>query len=70
MKADKNVFPYQVRDCTGRGTVYTGLNVRDYVAIQVMTGLCANPNTIARGFDEIADMAYKQADEMIKRSEQ
>lgn len=69
MKADKNVFPYKLRDTNGSGTVYTGLNVRDYIAIQAMTGLSANPQLTERGFDEIADMAYKQADEMIKRSE-
>lgn len=70
MKADKNVFPYKLRDVNGAATVYTGLKVRDYIAIQAMTGLSANPQLSERGFDEIADMAYKQADEMIKRSEQ
>jgi len=69
MKADKNVFPYKLYDSNGKGTVYTGLKVRDYIAIQAMTGLSANPQLTERGFDEIADMAYKQADEMIKRSE-
>ena len=65
MKADKNVFPYELGD----GTIYAGLNTRDYIAIQAMAGLSANPQLTERGFDEIADMAYKQADEMIKRSE-
>lgn len=69
MKADKNVFPYKLRDGNGSGTVYKGLNVRDYIAIQAMTGLSANPQLTERGFDEIADMAYKQADAMIERSE-
>ncbi len=69
MKADKNVFPYKLYDSNGNGTVYTGLKVRDYIAIQAMIGLSANPQLTERGFDEIADMAYKQADEMIKRSE-
>ena len=67
MKADKNVFPYKLS--TGYGTVYTGLNVRDYIAIAAMQGFSANPSLTVRGFDEIADMAYLQADEMIKRSE-
>jgi hypothetical protein len=69
MKTDKNVFPYKLRDGNGSATVYKGLNVRDYIAIQAMTGLSANPQLTERGFDEIADMAYRQADEMIKRSE-
>lgn len=65
MKATFHVFPSKINN-----TVLQGLEVRDYIAIQAMTGLCANPNLTTRGFDEIADMAYKQADEMIKRSEQ
>lgn len=64
MKATYHVFPSKIND-----TVFQGLEVRDYIAIQAMTGLSANPNLTTRGFDEIADMAYKQADEMIKRSE-
>lgn len=69
MKADKNVFPYKLNNCNGVGTVYTGLNVRDYIAIQAMTGLSANTEQNGRSFEDIADMAYKQADAMIKRSE-
>lgn len=68
MKADKNVFPYKLYDSNGKGTVYVGLTARDYIAIQVMVGLSANPELNDREFDEIADMAYKQADAMIKRS--
>ena len=68
MKADKNVFPFRLRESDG-DAVYVGLNARDYIAIQAMTGLSANSYFAERGFDEIADMAYKQADEMIKRSE-
>lgn len=69
MKADKNVFPYKLNDCNGNGTVYVGLKVRDYIAIQAMAGLSANPEYNVRSFEDIADMAYKQADAMIKRSE-
>lgn len=65
MKADKNVFPYELGD----GTVYPGLTVRDYIAIQVVAGLSANSGYNDCSFDKIADMAYKQADAMIKRSE-
>lgn len=66
MKANKNVFPYELGD----GTVYTGLTARDYIAIQAMTALSANPQLTEQCFDEIADMAYKQADAMIERSEE
>ena len=69
MKADKNVFPYKLYDSNGKGTVYTGLKVRDYIAIQAMTALSANSQLTDQSFDEIADFAYQQADAMIKRSE-
>lgn len=64
MKATFHVFPSKINN-----TVFQGLEVRDYIAIQAMTGLSANPELTQRGFDEIADMAYKQADAMIERSE-
>lgn len=64
MKATFHVFPSKINN-----TVFQGLEVRDYIAIQAMMGLSANPNLTTKGFDEIADMAYIQADEMIKRSE-
>ena len=63
MKEVDNVFSY-----ANQFGVHKGLTARDYIAIQAMVGLSANPNTIERGFDEIAVMAYRQADEMIKRS--
>lgn len=65
MKADKNVFPYDY----GSATVYTGLTARDYIAIQALIGLSANSDFTKKDYEEIADMAYKQADAMIKRSE-
>lgn len=64
MEADDNVFPYH-----GGTIVNLGLTVRDYIAIQAMAGLSANPEFIQKRFDEIADMAYEQADAMIERSE-
>jgi hypothetical protein len=69
MKANKNVFPYKLNNSNGVGTVYTGLTARDYIAIQAMVGLSANPGQNERSFEDIADMAYEQADAMIKRSE-
>lgn len=69
MKADKNVFPYTLRRGDGSATVYTGLTARDYIATQAMTGLCSNSALDSRSYEELADIAYKQADAMIKRSE-
>lgn len=66
MKADKNAFPYELGD----GTVYTGLTTRDYIAIQVLVGLNANINLTPCSYEDMADFAYKQADAMIKRSEE
>ncbi len=64
MTEEDVAFPHDTRyDCK------YGIRIRDYIAIQAMTGICANPDFSQRGFDEIADIAYKQADEMIKRSE-
>lgn len=65
MKAGWNVFPYDY----GSATVYTGLTARDYIAIQVMVGLSANSALDSRSYEELADIAYKQADAMLKRSE-
>ena len=65
MKADKHVFPSRINT-----TVFQGLIARDYIAIQAMIGLSANPGFTKKSYKEIADMAYKQADAMIKRSEE
>lgn len=67
MKATDNAFPIHAENRAGY--LHFGLEVRDYIAIQAMTGLSANPGQNERSFEDIADMAYKQADAMIKRSE-
>lgn len=69
MKADKNVFPYRLNDCFGNGTVYVGLRVRDYIAIQAMQGILANSACNECDVDEIARQSYQAADAMIKQSE-
>ena len=69
MKADKNVFPYKLCRGDGSATVYTGLTARDYIATQAMTGLCSNSRLYMYGPGEIAGMAYRIADVMIKQSE-
>lgn len=70
MKANKNVFPYRLRDDSGLTTVYTGLAARDYIAIQAMVGILANSHVLPGGSEkDVAEMAYRQADAMIERSE-
>ena len=64
MKETFHVFPSRINN-----TVYQGLEARDYIATQAMTGLCANPNLNDLSPDQIADIAYKQADAMIERSQ-
>ena len=64
MKENDKVFPVRSEFSTE-----FGISVRDYIAIQAMAGLCANSDLTTKAFDEITDMAYLQADEMIKRSE-
>ena len=64
MKETDKVFPVK-----GEFSTEFGILVRDYIAIQAMVGLCANPQLTDRGFDEISDFAYRQADAMIERSE-
>lgn len=70
MKADKNVFPYKLCRGDGSATVYTGLTARDYIATQAMVGILASSRVLPSGREQaIADLAYKQADAMIERSE-
>ena len=67
MRATKNVFPYNITE-HGYPTVYTGLQVRDYIAIQAMQGWVSNPNHSLSNSEYIARQAYKLADAMIKES--
>lgn len=64
MKETDKVFPV-----ISEFSTEFGISVRDYIAIQAMMGLSANSELNERGFEDIADLAYRQADEMIKRSE-
>ena len=47
----------------------TSITIRDYIAIQVVAGFAANPSMIDIPYEEMAEMAYKQADAMLKQSE-
>lgn len=68
MKEQFDIFPYEWSDKWGTH-VHTGLIARDYIAIHAMQGLLANPAAAGVSYDEIADMAYKQAKAMLKKSE-
>lgn len=42
-----------------------GLSLRDYFAAKVMQGLCAHTVWGNKPYDEVAEVAYKQADAML-----
>lgn len=48
MNADKHVFPSKVND-----KVFQGLIARDYIAIQAMIGLSANPGFTKRAMKKL-----------------
>lgn len=69
MKASNHVFPSELNN-----VVFQGLEVRDYIAIQAMTGLLAGisaSHSLAPmpPHESIAKDCYKMADAMIKQSE-
>lgn len=66
MKASDHPFPHELK--SGAST-YVGIKMRDYIAIQAMQGLLANPSCTDASFEQVANMAYSEADAMIKRSE-
>lgn len=75
MKATDKAFPYRISDGFVT-TVHTGLEARDYIAIQAMTGLLAGISAayslqgkVMPSYDAIAADAYAMADVMIKESE-
>lgn len=46
-----------------------GLTSRDFIAIMAMQGYCANPNCLTMSYKDVAIAAYRQADAMLKESE-
>ncbi len=44
----------------------SGMSLRDYFAAHAMQGLCAADPDLALPADKIADLAYEQADAMLK----
>lgn len=73
MKATDNVYPIHAENHAGY--LHFGLEVRDYIAIQAMTGLlsgisatCSNRDRAMPSYEAIAEDCYKMADAMIKQS--
>lgn len=62
MKANEPAHPI------GAVASYTGLTIRDYIAIEAMKSFIPIFNMY--DIDEIAKHSYKMADEMIKQSEE
>ena len=72
MKATDNVYPIHAENRSGY--LHFGLEVRDYIAIQAMTGLLAGISSfrdaVMPSFESIAEDSYKMADAMLKQSEE
>ena len=64
MKATDKVFPL-----IGEDIHEFGLDARDYIAVQAMTGMLANRKLTDCSFSKMAEFAYRQADAMLKESE-
>lgn len=72
MKATDYAYPVHAENHAGY--LHFGLNARDYIAIQAMTGLLAGISAShgsrpMPSYESIATDCYKMADAMIKRSE-
>ena len=67
MKKTDHVYPIHAENHAGY--LQFGITARDYIAIQAMTGLLANPGMVDRSFDDAARVAYRMADAMIEQSE-
>ena len=73
MKATDKAFPLHAENSAGY--FFTGLTVRDYIAIQAMIGLLAGiaasyfSSRPMPPYESIAKDCYEMADAMIKQSE-
>lgn len=69
MKETDYVYPIHAENRAG--WLHLGITARDYIAIQAMQGLLANsyPSCADMTVEQVAEMAYKTADAMIKQSE-
>lgn len=58
-----HIFPFE------NHTKYSeGATSRDFIAFMAMQGICSNPAYIEKTYEEVAEMAYRYADTMIKES--
>lgn len=67
MKTTDYVFPLHAENRAGY--YHTGLEARDYIAIQAMQATVASPNLSNADTTAVARDAYRIADAMIKQSE-
>ena len=54
---------------TNNGNHPEGMSLRDYFAAKAMQAMSANPGCNSYSLGEIAELSYKQADEMLKARE-
>ena len=60
-------FPNGVCDSnTGSYHIVDGMSLRDYFAAKAMQGMSANPGCNNYNLSKIAELSYKQSDEMLK----
>ena len=60
-------FPTENARQTGPNSYhYAGMTLRDYFAAAALMGMTANPCDVNQRRDDIAELAYKAADAMLK----
>lgn len=75
---DASAFPHlATHDLDGNTHGAPGMSLRDYFAAAALTGLCANSFSDGQNMplskaneDQMATLAYRQADAMLKAREQ
>ena len=55
---------------TNNGNHPEGMSLRDYFAAKAMMGMSASPGFNDYNLSKIAELSYKQADEMLKAREE
>ena len=60
---DETAFPVAIGQTAADSK---GLSIRDWMAGQVIAGLYANAIYAEKPFDDLAQMAYRQANEMME----
>lgn len=62
--------PFKAAPLTGLSIAAPSISLRDYFAAEAMQGYSANPECYSSSYETLAEMAYKQADAMMKAREQ